>query len=214
VKSEGKTQNPSRTRGERIAGLIVLVIGIPLVMSFTRAIADGEQQRRETPLRAVLGDEAFERLERGEKTEVSYLGNDRLAPDFSLLDQTGKPWKLSQHRGKTVVMNFWSITCQPCVEEMPSLIELAEIASRRDDIELVTVSTDANWQAVSALFPPSSKLKVLFDPDKKIVRGKYGTRLYPETWVVDPKGVIRMRIDGAREWSSPLMIDAISASQI
>jgi peroxiredoxin len=134
------------------------------------------------------------------------------APDFTLPDKDGKPWKLSDQRGKTVVLNFWSITCQPCVEEMPSLIELAELASRQDDLEIIAISTDANWKAVGALFPPHSKLKVLFDPDRKVVQGKFGTRLYPETWVIDRNGIVRLRVDGPRDWSAPIALDAIASS--
>lgn len=203
---------PSRASRERMAGLLVLLIGLPLVVGFGRAIVDGEKQRREAPLRAILGDAVFEQLERGEKTEQSYLGKNLGAPDFTLPDQHGKPWTLSKHRGKTIVMNFWSITCQPCVEEMPSLIELAEITQAHPDVEIVAISTDANWQAVAPIFPKHSRLTVLFDPDRKIVKDKYGTRLYPETWVVDPQGVIRLRVDGPRDWSAPIALDAIEAS--
>ena len=39
---------------------------------------------------------------------------------------TGRKVHLSDYRGKTVVLNFWTTTCQPCLEEMPSLAELAK----------------------------------------------------------------------------------------
>jgi peroxiredoxin len=191
------------------AALVVLCLGAPFVFIFTRAMADAELRRREAPLRAMVGDQAFDSLARGEKTELNYLGDGLLAPDFTLVDRDGKPWRLREHRGKIVVMNFWTVTCQPCVEEMPSLVTLADIAKHRTDIEVVAVSTDKDWNAVGAIFPPHSNLNVLFDPDRKIVRDKYGTKLFPETWVIDREGVIRMRVDGAREWSSALTIDAI-----
>lgn len=199
-------------RKEHFAGVIVLLLGLPMVFGFGRAIVDGEKQRREAPLRALLGDDSFERLERGEKTEQGYLGKTLTAPDFTLKDKDGKPWTLSQHRGKTIVLNFWSITCPPCVEEMPSLIELEELSRQRGGIEVVTITTDKSWNEVSALFPPHSNLKVLFDPDGAIVRKKYGSKLFPETWVIDKRGVIRMRIDGARDWSAAVALDAIQAS--
>jgi peroxiredoxin len=199
-------------RREHFAGVIVLLFGLPMVFGFGRAIVDGEKQRREAPLRAILGDETFERLERGEKTEQGYLGKTLLAPDFTLPDKDGKPWTLSKQRGKTVVLNLWSITCPPCVEEMPSLIELDELSRRRGGIEVVTITTDKSWKEVGALFPPESRLKVLFDPDGKIVKEKYGGKLFPETWVIDPRGVIRLRVDGARDWSAAIALDAIQAS--
>jgi hypothetical protein len=48
----------------------------------------------------------------------------------------------------------------------------------------------------------------LVDPDGAVVREKYGTKLYPETWFIDPSGVIRARIDGPRNWHklAPLSI--------
>ena len=46
------------------------------------------------------------------------------APDFTLKDLTGKKWRLSQLKGKTVVLNFWFTTCPPCIQEIPDLNEL------------------------------------------------------------------------------------------
>jgi peroxiredoxin len=190
------------------AALLVLILGAPFVFVFARAMADGELRRREGPLRAMLGDQAFNALSQGQKTEMHYLGDGLLAPDFTLEDKDGKPWRLKDQRGKIVVMNFWTITCQPCVEEMPSLITLADIAKKRKDIELVAITTDKDWATVAAIFPPRSNLKVLFDPSKKVVKAKYGSKLFPETWVIDGDGVVRMRVDGPRDWGAALSIAA------
>ena len=88
------------------------------------------------------------------------------------------------------------------------------MAKERGDLEVVAISTDAGWSDVRSLFKPDSKLKVLFDPDKSVVRGKFGTRLYPETWVIDPDGVIRVRIDGGRDWSSPVALEMIQSASL
>jgi peroxiredoxin len=201
--------SPKTGQRELIATILVLCIGAPLLFIFSRAMTEAEVRRREAPLRAMLGDAPFEALGRGEKTELHYLGDGLLAPDFELKDKAGKPWRLRDQRGKLVVMNFWSVTCQPCVEEMPSLVTLAEIVHRRNDIELVAISTDKDWSVAGAIFPPKSQLRVLFDPERKVTKDKFGTRLYPETWVIDKGGVVRMRIDGPRDWGSALSLDAI-----
>ena len=49
--------------------------------------------------------------------------------------------------------------------------------------------------------------EVLIDSESEVVRDKYGTKLFPETWFVDQQGVIRARFDGGRSWASPLTID-------
>lgn len=196
---------------EYLPALITLAIALPATYAFAAAISQGEVRRKQAPARAMIGDQVFEALARGEATEQNYMGDNRTAPDFTLTDRYGKPWKLSDHRGKVVVMNFWSITCQPCVEEMPSFEQLELMLRANQDVEVITVSTDASWTQVAPIFGPDARLNVLFDPDKSIVRGKYGTRLYPETWLIDRDGVIRFRIDGARNWGSALAVELIES---
>jgi peroxiredoxin len=141
----------------------------------------------------------------------AYAGRDRLAPDFELPDMNGAPVRLSSFRGKTVYLNFWTKTCRPCLEEMPALAELARIAKSRTDLVVLTVSTDEGPDDVRDTLkvalngdPP---FPILFDPDSKVVMDKYGTQLFPETWLIDPNGVIRARFDGARNWSDSLSVD-------
>lgn len=198
-----------KVNADKTAALLAFLLGAPFAFMMVKGFAEGEVRRRELPVRAMLTDEVFEGFRDGEKPKLHYYGNDRLAPDFTLKDQHGKPWRLADQRGKTVVMNFWTVTCKPCVEEMPSLEQLALIAAERPELEVVAITTDREWAEIRSLFQPDSKLKVLFDPEKAVVREKFGTRLYPETWVVDPEGVIRVRVDGARDWSAPIAIEMI-----
>lgn len=142
----------------------------------------------------------------------AYAGRDRIAPDFDLPAMDGKRVRLSQFRGKTVVLNFWTRTCKPCLEEMPSLAELAKIARTEDDLVVLTVSTDDAPAAIADTLSVVLKgepvpFQVLLDPDGAIVGDKYGTHLFPETWIIDPSGIIRARFDGARDWSDALSIE-------
>jgi hypothetical protein len=52
---------------------------------------------------------------------------------------------------------------------------------------------------------------VLVDAEGKIVQDRYGTKLFPETWLIGPDGVIRARFDGARDWASPLTIEVANS---
>ncbi len=200
-----------RSRGDWIAFLVTALIGIPLTYAGAAAFADGEVRREATPIRAMMGPAAYDAWSTGETYPQHYLGNDRTAPDFTLRQADGSSWRLADHRGKVVVMNFWTTTCQPCVEEMPTLVSLAQMLEDRDDIELVTVSTDGDWETVRTVVPDGAPLTVLLDSEREIVRGRFGTRLYPETWIIDPDGVIRMRIDGQRDWASALSIDVFES---
>lgn len=198
-------------RKETLPALCALLLGLPLAFLLVLAAGDGEVRRHEGPLRAMLGNLTFDAIVDGHTPEMGYFGDDRRAPDFTLRDRDGHPWRLSDRRGKkVVVMNFWSITCSECVAEMPSIDSLARTLERHyDDVELVAISTDANWDAVASVIPQGSPIHVLFDSNRAVVRGKYGTRLFPETWIIDKDGLIRARVDGSRDWSSPLALDLL-----
>jgi peroxiredoxin len=144
-----------------------------------------------------------------------YLAADRRAPAFALKDMRGNQVTLESLRGKVVILNFWTKTCGPCLEEMPELAELTQVVSDRKDVVVLAVSVDdgpddvkPTLQTVLRGNPP---FQVLFDPESAIVRGKYGTRLFPETWFIDKEGVVRARFDGARDWTNPLVVDFIDA---
>jgi peroxiredoxin len=146
------------------------------------------------------------------KLNPAYAGDNRKAPDFDLPDMSGNRVKLSSFRGKTVILNFWTKTCNPCLEEMPAVAELAKIARGRGDIVVLTVSTDEGPEAVRdtlkvALGGSDIPFPVLFDPESDVVLGRFGTKLFPETWIIDKDGIIRARFDGARDWAAPLAVE-------
>ena len=200
-----------RKRAEILAGGLALLVGAPLVVLLGMAAADGVRRYRQAPLRAMLGDHRYEELRESSGGFPHYLGRERLVPDFELTDRQGRRWAMRDQRGKVVVLNFWSVTCPPCLEEMPSLETLGELAKRWDDVEIVAVNTDASWEEVEPLLPRQSNLTHLIDPDKSVSRGMFGTELYPETWIVDREGVVRFRYDGAFDWSDPIVLDVIES---
>jgi len=195
-----------RTTG--IAAGVAMILFLPLLGLFGWAMADGDQRRRIAPLQAFFGNNVYQALVQAPQPR-HYLGAARLAPDFTLRDREGRPWQLSKQRGRVVVINFWSITCPPCLEEMPSLLDLANVAHQDRDIEVVAISVDDRWDAVAPYIPKGSALKVLLDPSRKVARELFGTRLYPETWIIDSDGVVRLRYDGPRDWSSALSLQVI-----
>lgn len=141
-----------------------------------------------------------------------YAAYNRMAPDFELPKVGGGTARLSSYRGKVVILNFWTKSCRPCLEEMPSIASLGKALAPHPDIVLLTVSTDESVEDAretmkSVLGGADAPFVILVDSEAKIVREKFGTKLYPETWFIDGKGVIRARIDGARDWNPALTID-------
>jgi len=179
-----------------LAQIGFLVLAVAAVFSFGAAAQDGEARRVCTPLCAL---------------KPSYAGLNRTAPDFELNALGGKRVKLSSYRGRVVILNFWTKTCKPCMEEMPALARLAKSLSGRKDLALITISTDESLEdakaTLNAVLGENPSFEVLLDPEGEVVREKYGTKLYPETWFIDTEGVIRARFDGPREWDSPLVVN-------
>jgi peroxiredoxin len=181
----------------KIAQFTCIALAAAGVYSFVSVARDGETRRACTPLCAMHPD---------------YAARNRLAPDFELPKVGGGTARLSNYRGKVVILNFWTKSCRPCLEEMPSIASLAKALAPHPEIALLTVSTDdslddARETMKSVLGGADAPFVVMVDPESKVVRDKFGTKLYPETWFIDPSGVIRARVDGGREWSAALTID-------
>lgn len=180
------------------AQLVFIGLAAVLVYAFVSSARDGEARASCTALCAL---------------HPRYAAQDRLAPDFELPDLDGNKVKLSSFRGKTVVLNFWTKTCRPCLEEMPTLAELADIGKGSGDFVVLGVSIDETGQdaraTLQAALGHDPNFPVLVDAQDDVVLGKFGTRLFPETWIIDPNGVIRARVDEARDWSNALVLDVI-----
>ena len=121
----------------------------------------------------------------GPKPMAAPLAVGSMAPDFEIADKSGKKWSLSQLRGKPVLLNFWATWCAPCVEEMPSLENLAKRVG--DDLHIVTVSVDEEWALIDKFFPKGTDLRVLLDTTKEVPKS-FGTDKYPETFLIDSQG--------------------------
>lgn len=137
------------------------------------------------------------------------------AEDFAT-DIDGKPGRLSDLRGKVVVLNFWATWCPPCVEETPSLNKLQGYIEPRNALVL-GVSVDEDPDAYQkflkdqgVIFPTFRDLSVHRDYSTNrliapIANG-YGTAMYPDTYVIDRQGKILRKFYGPQQWDSPEML--------
>jgi peroxiredoxin len=125
----------------------------------------------------------------------------REAPDFQLPDVNGKMVSLSAQRGHPVMINFWATWCPPCIEEMPSMEELAR-SIQNTDLRMFAISVDENWDLVRRFFAAGTKMGVLLDTSKDVPK-KFGTEKYPETFLIDASGKVRHYFINKRDWSKP-----------
>ena len=121
------------------------------------------------------------------------------APDFNISDGLTSI-HLANYRGKVVLLNFWWSECEPCIAELPSLLEL-----HRDqpDLAILAVSIDEDPDSYSRfLVRRHVDLATVRDPAQSAAK-LYHTEQWPETYIIDRKGVIRRKFIGAQDWSSP-----------
>jgi len=122
-------------------------------------------------------------------------------PDFQLPDATGHTVSLSQQRGHPVFLNFWATWCPPCVDEVPSLEDLAR-RLKGSDMRMLAVSVDDDWDKIRRFFAKGSDIGVLLDTSHDVPK-KFGTEKFPETFLIDAAGRVRYYFINKRDWSRP-----------
>ncbi|MBF0285550.1 MAG: DsbE family thiol:disulfide interchange protein [Magnetococcales bacterium] len=122
----------------------------------------------------------------------------RAAPDFSApaLD-AGPDLRLSDFKGRWVVVNFWGSWCVSCVAEHPYLIHLGRQLVGRSDVVIVGVDFKDSVEDARRFLARHGDpgYRHVFDPRQKVAIdwGVYGA---PETYVVDPAGVVKLKHTG------------------
>jgi peroxiredoxin len=118
------------------------------------------------------------------------------APDFKLKDATGATVKLSDYRGKVVLLNFWATWCQPCQIEIPWFIDFQQQYKDSDFAVLGISLDDDGWQSVK---PFVEKKKINY---RVMIGTEELSQLYggvdslPTTFIIDREGRIASKHEG------------------
>jgi thiol-disulfide isomerase/thioredoxin len=130
------------------------------------------------------------------------------APGFSLTAENGRTVSVPNFGGKLLVLNFWASWCGPCVEETPSLSKLAQDYASKG-VVVLGVSVDKDPQAYQRFLQRYSPA-FLTARDLKI-HEDYGTFMYPETYLIDTKGRVVLKIAEPADWSDPKVTNLIDS---
>jgi cytochrome c biogenesis protein CcmG, thiol:disulfide interchange protein DsbE len=116
------------------------------------------------------------------------------APEISVLDLKDRTVKLSQFRGKVVVLRFWASGCKACIAGLPAMDRYSK--GREKDLAMIAVNmgnskefVDAFARGLHVSFP------MLLDP-ALIASRKFGVRAVPTTFFIDRDGVARKVVQG------------------
>jgi peroxiredoxin len=124
-------------------------------------------------------------------------------PDFTLEKMDGSPFKLSEQKGKIIIVNFWASWCNPCVEEFPSMIKL--IDKYKEGVTVVAVSTDDDRKDIHAFLKafglPRPGFEVVWDKNKSVMKA-YGIEKVPESFLVGKDFKLIRKVLGIENWFS------------
>ncbi len=160
----------------RVAPLVVAVVALVVGgLFFVLASADGD---------------------RGATAETPLL--DRPAPPSAGSLTDGTRFELSRRKGSWVVLNFFTHDCVPCVREHPELIEFAEQqrALGTDGAEFYSIVISSTRDEVAQFFAErgGGDWPIVFDDLDFQFQIDFGVVQVPETWIIDPDGIVRGRI--------------------
>jgi thiol-disulfide isomerase/thioredoxin len=135
-------------------------------------------------------------------TESPLVGQPAFSFKLDLLD--GRPFRLADHKGRVVVLDFWATWCGPCLQSMP-LVDgvVREFADRR--VELFAVNMEEQPEQVKATLE-RHKLKVPVALDRDgVVAAKYAVTAIPQTVIIDGDGkVARLFVGGGKQAADAL----------
>lgn len=129
-------------------------------------------------------------------------------PDLTFKTLEGAEVRLSDLRGKIVILNFWASWCNPCVEEFPSMLKLVE--EMKGEVVVVAVSGDDVRQDIEtftkAMGLPKPNFTVTWD-EKKEAMQTFGVEKLPESFLIAKDGKLIRKVLGIENWSSPSAIE-------
>jgi thiol-disulfide isomerase/thioredoxin len=142
--------------------------------------------------------------------ELTEFRGNPASPPLALDDMHGQPHRLTDYRGKVVLVNFWAGWCHPCIQEIPELIRLAELLAGQPFVMLAVNVGEERRKLAGFVKKMDEHMTILMDSDSKAFKEWNGIGL-PSTFVVDPAGRIRYEAYGAVNWDRPDIVADIRA---
>jgi peroxiredoxin len=174
----------------------VLLIGlVSWAIHENHSKSETESQLVKPPMSAIAKD--------AEKKFGIQKGN--MAPDFDLTTINGERTKLSDFRGKKIILNFWASWCPPCKAEMPNIEKFYQENKGQNVIVLAVnlTSAEKNKNDVQQFIKDHGlTFPVLLDEQGK-VGNLYQTFTIPTSYVINTKGIVQQKFVG------PMSVDII-----
>jgi thiol-disulfide isomerase/thioredoxin len=206
------TRRLPTTIGAVLIGAVIGFAGVYGIGSLKRSASGDPACRGAVDLARKLAP-----LAHGEVAALTMATSPLRLPDLAFEDANGRPKKLSDWRGRTVLVNLWATWCVPCRKEMPAL-EGLQTKLGGPDFEVVAVNIDTRDPEKPKSFLKEANLtrlgyfsdqKAKVFQDLKAVGRALGM---PTSVLVDGQGCEIATIAGPAEWDSDDAVKLISAA--
>src|SRR5438105_13973428 len=118
------------------------------------------------------------------------------APEIVLKDLQGRDVKLSDLRGKVVLVNFWATWCKPCKEEMPAMQASYDKLRDKGFVVLAVNELEDTARVAEHIRTHGHTFEVVMDQNNRVAN-MYGVVGLPASFLIDPQGIVRERISGS-----------------
>ena len=160
----------------------IIIWGVAIVLLFVAAFTAYQNKP----------NNATPQLEQNTQNEEQKV----LARDFTLKDLNEKNVKLSDYKGKIVVLNFWAVWCKYCKQEMPDFNELNNEFEKGNDAVILAVDVQEDISIVNKFLNENNlKLNVLLDTDGKVAQ-QYDISGFPTTFIIGKDGSVEKVFPG------------------
>lgn len=135
-----------------------------------------------------------------DKKEIKKTAVGMEAPQFEMKDTDGKIWRLSDLRGKVVLLNFWATWCDTCKEEKPYVQGIIDELNVDDKLVYLSVLfKDEPSKAIKYMQENKYTFPVLIDDAN--IAAQYGLGGVPETFMINKQGVLAKKVIGGIHWN-------------
>jgi cytochrome c biogenesis protein CcmG/thiol:disulfide interchange protein DsbE len=139
-----------------------------------------------------------------ENGTVAQVSDAKMAADFDLIDINGEHVKLSDYKGKVVILDFWATWCPPCKKALPHLQEISS-EYPGNGIKVIGVSVDRDgWDVVRPFMAEKNFDFTVVLGGEEIVKAYGGINSIPTTFIIGPDGVIGEKFVGYKDKSEYL----------
>jgi len=126
---------------------------------------------------------------RGTSTPISSRIVGQAAPDFSGTTLEGSTFRMANHRGEWVLVNFFATWCTPCRLEDPQIQQFVD-SHKSDPVQVVSVAFSDDASSIRAYWVKERNTWPVISTDTGLIALDYGVTKVPESYMVAPSGLV------------------------